>query len=508
MSTHQEIPCKDRHPPESRPREGVPYVEGECRLCWLMVNNEQYKALWNGLPIPPKPEELRPVSIRTDRIQSSIKIVENKKEGPGTELKVLLASLGLTAGGCQCDAHAQKMNNWGTEGCKEHKEEILSWLRAEQKKRGWRDFLLAGRNALLTGLVTKVKILDPAPGLLEEAIRRAEAHEAVRITEKTQNSAREEEKRVSEERERAEEKERVSKELEERVRNGSKPVVLEHRIVDPITIPSKPPRTAPNAPGSSKAGEGSVNPSNTLPEGRSVFGSLAWAYGMTTVPSRRKDLLPRTLRSLSATGFPTPILFVDGISHKEAGVWEEELGLEVVNRTKVLRTAGNWVLSLQELYQRSPMADRYAIFQDDFIASKGIREYLERCPYPEKGYLNLYTFPSNESIAPKEGRKVREGWFESNQCGKGAVALVFDNAAVLALLTSEHLALRPKDEGRGHKAIDGGIVTSLAKANIREWCHYPSLVQHTGARSAMGNRPHPSSKSFRGEDYNVLEILG
>lgn len=419
-------------------------------------------------------------------------------EGPGTELKVLLASLGLTAGGCHCDERATQMNRWGVTGCRERFEEIVAWLREEQKNRSWRDILLAGRNALLTGLVTKIKVLDPAPGLLEEAIRRYEVIESVRITEKTQNSAIDREKNLSDEVVRGEEKERVSQELEERARRGSKPVRIEHRIIDPITVPSKPSRTAPNASGEDKAGVGSVSPSN----------ALAWAYGVTTVPSRKKDLLPRTLRSLSATGFPNPILFVDGISHKEAGVWEEEFGLEVVNRTKVLRTAGNWVMSLQELYQRSPMADRYAIFQDDFIASKGIREYLDTVPYPEKGYLNLYTFPSNESIAPKEGRKHREGWFESNQCGKGAVALVFDNQTVIALLTSEHLALRPKDEGRGHKAIDGGVVTALAKAGIREWCHYPSLVQHTGSQSAMGNKPHPSSKSFRGEDWDVRELLG
>ena len=37
---------------------------------------------------------------------------------------------------------------------------------------------------------------------------------------------------------------------------------------------------------------------------------LRWVYGVTTVPERRADLLPRTLVSLDRAGFPSPRIFV------------------------------------------------------------------------------------------------------------------------------------------------------------------------------------------------------
>jgi hypothetical protein len=37
--------------------------------------------------------------------------------------------------------------------------------------------------------------------------------------------------------------------------------------------------------------------------------------------------------------------------------------------------------------------------------------------------------------------------------------------------------------------------------------HHPSLVQHTGDVSAMGNRPHQKASSFPGEEYDALTLL-
>lgn len=53
MTTHPEIPCKERHPPESRPARGAAFDPAlMCKLCWLFVNDERYHALWTGRPIP------------------------------------------------------------------------------------------------------------------------------------------------------------------------------------------------------------------------------------------------------------------------------------------------------------------------------------------------------------------------------------------------------------------------------------------------------------------------
>lgn len=57
--------------------------------------------------------------------------------GPGTELKRLLAGVGITAeAGCACERHARQMNLWGPDECERRLEEIVGWLRQEASKRG------------------------------------------------------------------------------------------------------------------------------------------------------------------------------------------------------------------------------------------------------------------------------------------------------------------------------------------------------------------------------------
>jgi len=228
---------------------------------------------------------------------------------------------------------------------------------------------------------------------------------------------------------------------------------------------------------------------------------LKWAYGLTTVPDRKDDLLPKTLASLAKAGFDRPRLFIDGA--KPDASWDK-FPYELTFRYPTIRTQGNWVLAAIELFCREPNADRYAIFQDDFVTVPNLRAYLEATPYPEKGYLNLYTFPSNQELAPAG----KTGWYLSNQFGRGALALVFDSLSFRALLSSKHMIERPLDAHRGWKAIDGGIVTALAKEGIKEYVHNPSLTQHLGELSVMRNRPHPKATSFPGEDFDALSLLG
>lgn len=223
-----------------------------------------------------------------------------------------------------------------------------------------------------------------------------------------------------------------------------------------------------------------------------------WAYGVTTVPGRRDDLLPRTLESLKRAGFDKPRLFVDG--DRDPQSWEREFGLEVTTRWPKTKTVGNWILSLWELHIRNPWAIRYAIFQDDFVTVRNLKTYLEHW-LPPHGYQNLYSFPSNESLA--KGR----GWHVSNQRGLGAVALVFSQSAARLLLSHDHMMRKPGDPMMGDRKLDGAVVDSFRQSGWKEWVHYPSLVQHTGQVSSMGNNPHELSKSFPGEDFDALTLL-
>ena len=260
--------------------------------------------------------------------------------------------------------------------------------------------------------------------------------------------------------------------------------------------------------------------------------ALTWAYGVTTVPERRTNgLLLRSLASLSAAGFDKPRLFIDGDPEGFSN-----LGLPFSYRSPKVRTVGNWLLTAMELLIREPQAERYAIFQDDLIASKNLRQYLEAAPYPDRGYCNLFTFRLSEAsihgkapgwhrAAPLNSSAYPEDW----QKGLGAVALVFSREALTTLLQSPHIARKIMDVGAdthgkrpeqparlwpsgeprqgGQVRIDGTIVTAMNMAGWHEYVHAPSLVQHLGLQSAMGNHGQEQAQSFRGEEFDCLALL-
>lgn len=223
---------------------------------------------------------------------------------------------------------------------------------------------------------------------------------------------------------------------------------------------------------------------------------MDWSYGVTTVPERIDNLLQRTLKSLAAGGFPNPRLFIDGLDVPPSSLSAYQCSC----RNPRIRTAANWVLSAYELYLYNPHATYYAIFQDDFVTYRNVRDYIESCKYPQRGYLNLYTFPEN-------ARLNRARWYESNQRGKGAVALVFNRDALQTLLGSRYLVDRAMSVERGYKSIDGGIVSAMKHAGWKEYVHSPSLVQHTGEVSSMGNGKHPLAPYFNGEDFDARELI-
>lgn len=148
MSNRSLIPCNHQH------------HTNECRWCDLYKSDPYLKSVWDGTP-----------DYRLS------KFYDNRSVGsrPGAELKDLLTSLGIRPGDCECLRRMNLMDKWGVTRCKAHREKIIEWLRKEQKKRSWGETLKAASLAVTSGLAFKLNPLDPAPGLLDEAIRRAEA---------------------------------------------------------------------------------------------------------------------------------------------------------------------------------------------------------------------------------------------------------------------------------------------------------------------------------------------
>lgn len=66
--------------------------------------------------------------------------------GPGTELKKILSSVGITATpNCSCNARALEMDRNGVEWCESNIDTIVGWLREEAEKRGLPFLDAAGR---------------------------------------------------------------------------------------------------------------------------------------------------------------------------------------------------------------------------------------------------------------------------------------------------------------------------------------------------------------------------
>lgn len=222
-------------------------------------------------------------------------------------------------------------------------------------------------------------------------------------------------------------------------------------------------------------------------------------------------MLEHTLAALRLAGFDTPRLFVDGSRV------EDYPHYEVTIRAQRILPFGNWWLALQELLIRHPEAERYAIFQDDALAVKNLKPYLDALPWPSDGYFNLYVHPDNKD------RAALKGWNLSDQCGKGAVALAFSREAALALASSRGMAERPAHPTRGWRFIDGGVADAMKKAGFCEYVHCPSLVKHVGEVSTFSKAERatvsdalspyrwPNGRyegaGFPGNDYDAMELL-
>jgi hypothetical protein len=66
--------------------------------------------------------------------------------GPGTELKKLLAKVGIVSSpDCSCNARAAEMDRQGVEWCEANLDTIVGWLREQAEARGLPFLDVAGR---------------------------------------------------------------------------------------------------------------------------------------------------------------------------------------------------------------------------------------------------------------------------------------------------------------------------------------------------------------------------
>jgi hypothetical protein len=441
---------------------------------------------------------------------------------PGTATKRLLASRGVTTSpGCSCNGIMREMDAAGVQGCRDRVEEFAAKMRRNATFMSFQKRLAATMNVAVLPAVKSLWLRVTGRPASEERPFYSFASLILEACDVAEESQRQTEARRQEREQAAQNPPEAQASNEPNGADGKLALVEAAQRVS-FSAPPRP-HLAP----------------------------LRWAVGLTTVPGRRRDLLPKTLKSLEKAGFSeeySPRLFVDG----DAGPWPE-FPNEATFRFPAFsrRAAGghpcpwsSWWLGMQELFLSCPDCDRYAMFQDDLVAVRNLRAYLEACPFPERAYLNLFTFMNNE--LPARPNAGPPGWFEAvllpppsslagnsalvqqwraqnnhGQCGRGALGLVFDREGLVELLRFKDAVERPLEHPalRGLARIDGGVVDSMNKLGRREWVHRPSLVQHTGELSAVSRRPNPETKqlepkrwrvealTFPGEDFDALSWL-
>ncbi len=277
--------------------------------------------------------------------------------------------------------------------------------------------------------------------------------------------------------------------------------------------------------------------------------SFFWSIGITTVPERRDTLLPQTLASLTCNGgFESIRVFVD-LAPCKNGYYPQPSTI----RHPRIGAFGNWLMGLQELWIRSsqprpcPKCDggiliadrcngkerrighcehheptRFIMFQDDLVCVRNLRQYLEAVQWPDKGYLNLYTFMRNEQIIAgqptgwHESIEILGGNYPHLQAGYGALALAFTREAVRDLLSKTPIMLdHAAHPTYSRYRIDPTVCEAMNKAGYRQYVHNPSLVRHTGLLSTLQtelrgqptNCPFAPDQSFPGENFDALGLL-
>jgi hypothetical protein len=97
--------------------------------------------------------------------------------GPGTEMKAILASVGIVPdANCECNGRAAQMDAWGVAGCRRNFHAVVGFLKDGAERWGWAAaFAKAALHPLaLVSLAMRVNWTDPLPGIVTESIRRAE----------------------------------------------------------------------------------------------------------------------------------------------------------------------------------------------------------------------------------------------------------------------------------------------------------------------------------------------
>lgn len=223
---------------------------------------------------------------------------------------------------------------------------------------------------------------------------------------------------------------------------------------------------------------------------------MKWSAGITTA-KRKPSTFERTMSSLSRAGFH-PHVF------KDWGVSIDPVFLKngVTERSESFGAWKNWLEGLKELRASDPSVDFYAMFQDDIVLCKNIRQYLEANLWPtdNTAVVSVFTPYQYSAGKPKGWNKIDLGrslWM--------AQAYIFNPIHIDTILNDDVII-----SWEGRQNIDSNVGECLQNNSLEIYYHVPSLSQHISMTSAIypdelmpaiGLR---SATDFVGEHYDTF----
>ncbi len=116
---------------------------GGCRACQKDSNPQAINLVTIGMALVQRKRLGRPTAelktlLDNYRPESTPTItfrIGDYRPGPGSELKKMLAWFARPNSSCDCESHAETMNDWGADGCRENIDTILDWLMEEAQER-------------------------------------------------------------------------------------------------------------------------------------------------------------------------------------------------------------------------------------------------------------------------------------------------------------------------------------------------------------------------------------
>lgn len=227
-----------------------------------------------------------------------------------------------------------------------------------------------------------------------------------------------------------------------------------------------------------------------------------WAVGITTAP-RLQPTLATCYDSVRDAGWAVDDIWV----FAEPGTEVPDSVVRCTLRQQTLGCWPNFYLGACELLLSRPQAEFFLLLEDDAQLFPGagsclLRDYLTQLCRSQLASFALLTLYATEHrpITPTL-LALRHGWAHS-----GNVAFVIAREPLRRLLTAPAVVAHRLDQ-------DAWTGTRLNDAVVGRWAdtqenkpiglHVPSLAQHIGATSTLGNPLCRQAANFIGSSYDT-----